>query len=170
MGSNPICGTEHYAKCLAKEEREWHEKYDSLIRKKIELFDKLICVHKTEAYDMVERLIDDAMTEEVQTRDTNYAYMVVFVQIYRAERKNNEQRFFFDYGDSLTELIDVYQQIKFWLWEMEFLQDNSASEMLGQFVLEYEISSELLRNMILVACVDKEQMKSRVRELTGKDL
>ena len=31
-------GSEAYAKLLAQEEREWHEQYDALIDRKIEIF------------------------------------------------------------------------------------------------------------------------------------
>ena len=55
--------SEAYAKLLAQEEREWHEQYDALIDRKIEIFDKLLQMHSAESYALIEKLVDDAMTE-----------------------------------------------------------------------------------------------------------
>ena len=63
-------GSEAYAKLLAQEEREWHEQYDALIDRKIEIFDKLLQMHSTESYALIEKLADDAMTENAAKRNT----------------------------------------------------------------------------------------------------
>lgn len=167
MSFDKLCGTEEYAVCLAQEEQEWHQYYDALIEKKIQLFDKLVCMHTIEAYDLIEKLIDDAMTEAVQKRNTSYAFMVIFVQIYRAEKQVNEHRFLFDCGDSLEELIAIIQQLKFYMWELEFLEEKETEEWLRQFVKHYDIRAELLRNIILMACMDKDRMKKVVGNVLG---
>ncbi len=170
MSLKDICRTEEYAIDLAKKERKWHDQYDSLIDEKIAIFNKIIRFHTAQAYDLLDKLINDPMTEEVQTKNTLYAYMVIFIQVYRAERSAGEHRVVFDYGDSLEELIDVFQQIKFWLWELEFLREKDTERILNQFVKEYAVSQELLRSMILIACMDKDGMRQKVSAITGMAL
>ena len=90
MKKQSLCGTEEYAHILAQEQAEWNQMYDEIIVQKIDMFNKLISMHTIECYDLVEKLLDDYMTIQVQKRNTNYAYMIVLLQIYRAERKKSK--------------------------------------------------------------------------------
>lgn len=83
-------GSEAYAKLLAQDEREWHAQYDALIARKIEIFNKLLQMHSAESYGLIEKLVDDTMTENVAKRNTSYAWIVIFTQIYQAEKNAGE--------------------------------------------------------------------------------
>lgn len=125
-------GSEAYAKLLAQEEREWHEQYDALIDRKIEIFDKLLQMHSAESYALIEKLADDAMTENAAKRNTSYAWIIIFTQIYQAEKNAGELWTVFDLADSLEELISIAQQVKFLLWEIIFLQEKESEELASE--------------------------------------
>lgn len=124
-------GSEAYAKLLAQEEREWHEQYDALIDRKIEIFDKLLQMHSAESYALIEKLADDAMTENAAKRNTSYAWIIIFTQIYQAEKNAGELWTVFDLADSLEELISIAQQVKFLLWEIIFCRRKSQKNCFG---------------------------------------
>lgn len=156
-------GSEAYAKLLAQEEREWHEQYDALIDRKIEIFDKLLQMHSAESYALIEKLVDDAMTENAAKRNTSYEWIVIFSQIYRAEKNAGELWTVFDLVDSLEELISIAQQVKFLLWEIVFLQEKESEELLRSFVAQYDMQPELLRNLVRISCLEPEAVMARLR-------
>lgn len=165
-----VYGSEEYAAFLEQEELEWHNNYDELIIRKLELYDRLISMHQKETYDMISQLIDDESTLVIQKRNNDYAYMVIFNQIYESEKEAGEQIFLYDYGDSLKELIAVTQQIKFYLWELEFLKEDETRILLKHFVNEFKISKTLLRNMILISCIERQEMAALLSELLDMDI
>lgn len=156
-------GSEAYAKLLAQEEREWHEQYDALIDRKIEIFDKLLQMHSAESYALIEKLADDAMTENAAKRNTSYAWIIIFTQIYQAEKNAGELWTVFDLADSLEELISIAQQVKFLLWEIIFLQEKESEELLRSFVAQYAMQPELLRNLVRISCLEPEAVMARLR-------
>lgn len=156
-------GSEAYAKLLAQEEREWHEQYDALIDRKIEIFDKLLQMHSAESYALIEKLVDDAMTENAAERNTSYAWIIIFTQIYQAEKNAGEVWTLFDLADDLENLIAIVQQVKFLLWEIVFLQEKESEELLRSFVAQYDMQPELLRNLVRISCMEPETVMARLR-------
>ena len=150
-------GSEAYAKLLARDEREWHAQYDALIARKIEIFNKLLQMHSAESYGLIEKLVDDAMTENAAKRNTSYAWIVFFTQVYRAEKKVGEL------ADNLEDLITIAQQVKFLLWEIVFLQEKESEELLRSFVAQYDMQPELLRNLVRISCLEPETVMVRLR-------
>lgn len=156
-------GSEAYAKLLAQEEQEWHEQYDALIDRKIEIFDKLLQMHSAESYALIEKLVDDAMNESVAKRNTSYAWIISFTQIYQAEKNAGEVWTLFDLADDLENLIAIVQQVKFLLWEIVFLQEKESEELLRNFVAQYDMQPELLRNLVRISCPEPETVMTRLR-------
>ena len=152
-------GSEAYAKLLAQEEREWHEQYD----RKIEIFDKLLQMHSAESYALIEKLVDDAMTENAAKWNTSYAWIIIFTQIYQAEKNAGEVWTLFDLADDLENLIAIVQQVKFLLWEIVFLQEKESEELLRSFVAQYDMQPELLRNLVRISCPEPETVMARLR-------
>lgn len=165
-----LYGTEQYAHILAQEQGEWNRVYDELIVRKIDMFNKLISMHNIECYNLVEQLLDDNMTIQVEERNTNYAYMIFFLQIYRAEKKKGEKKFVFDCGDSLEELIAIVQQLKFYIWEIEFLHEREAEDLLKQFVIQYDIQGELIRHIILLGSIQRQWMLIEIGRILELEL
>lgn len=163
-------GSEAYAKLLVQEEQEWHEQYDALIARKLEIFDKLLQMHSAESYGLIEKLVDDAMTENVAKRNTSYAWIVIFTQIYQAEKNAGEARTLFDLADNLEDLIAIVQQVKFLLWEIVFLQEKESEELLRNFVAQYDIQSELLRSLVHISCLEPEAVIERLRKDIGLNI
>lgn len=163
-------GSEAYAKLLAQEEREWHEQYDALIARKLEIFDKLLQMHSAESYELIEKLVGDAMTENVAKRNTPYAWIVIFTQIYRAEKNAGEMRTLFDFADNLQDLIAIVQQVKFLLWEIVFLQEKESEQLLRSFVAQYDMQPELLRSLVHISCLEPEAVIERLTEEVGLNL
>lgn len=156
-------GSESYAKLLARDEREWHAQYDALIARKIEIFNKLLQMHSAESYALIEKLVDDAMTENAAKRNTSYAWIVFFTLVYRAEKKVGEARTVFELADNLEDLITIAQQVKFLLWEIVFLQEKESEELLRSFVAQYDMQPELLRNLVRISCPEPETVMARLR-------
>lgn len=163
-------GSEAYAKLLAQDEREWHAQYDALIARKIEIFNKLLQMHSAESYGLIEKLVDDAMTENVAKRNTSYAWIVIFTQIYQAEKNAGEAWTLFDLADNLEDLIAIVQQVKFLLWEIVFLQEKESEELLRSFVAQYDMQPELLRNLVRISCLEPEMVMDRLRKNMGLNL
>ena len=160
-------GSEAYAKLLAQEEREWHEQYDALIDRKIEIFDKLLQMHSAESYALIEKLVDDAMTAKW---NTSYAWIIIFTQIYQAEKNAGEAWTLFDLADNLEDLIAIVQQVKFLLWEIVFLQEKESEELLRSVVAQYDMQPELLRGLVRISCLEPEMVMDRLRKNMGLNL
>lgn len=163
-------GSEQYARLLAQEESEWHVVYDEIIEKKLEIFDQLLRMHTEQSYALIETLIMDKMTLEIEKRNADYGFAVIFTQIFKAQKAVGECPYIFDYGDSLAELIEFLQRIKFCMWEIEFLHEEESEELLCQLVVQNDMKQELLRNLILIACLDRQGMREKLRTLLDMNL
>ena len=163
-------GSEAYAKLLAQDEREWHAQYDALIARKIEIFNKLLQMHSAESYGLIEKLVDDTMTENVAKRNSSYAWIVIFTQIYQAEKNAGEAWTLFDLADNLEDLIAIVQQVKFLLWEIVFLQEKESEELLRSVVAQYDMQPELLRGLVRISCLEPEMVMDRLRKNMGLNL
>lgn len=163
-------GSEQYAGLLAQEESEWHAVYDEIIEKKIEIFNQLLRMHTEESYALIETLIMDKMALEIEKRNADYGFAVIFTQIYKAQKAEGEHPYIFDYGDTLAELIEFLQRIKFCMWEIEFLHEKESEELLCQLVIQNDMKQELLRNLVLIACLDRQGMRKKLRSLLGMNL
>lgn len=120
-------------------------------------------MHSAESYGLIEKLVDDAMTENVAKRNTSYAWIIIFTQIYQAEKNAGEVRTLFDLADDLENLIAIVQQVKFLLWEIVFLQEKESEELLRSFVAQYDMQPELLRNLVRISCMEPETVMARLR-------
>ncbi|MGN0496567.1 MAG: hypothetical protein ACI4GW_10110 [Lachnospiraceae bacterium] len=158
-------GTEIYAQELAKEICIWHQTYDVLLQKKLQLIDLLLREPSEQSRKMLcDTLKESQLTREL-CRDTQFGYMVIINQVYLDEKKNGEQYTIYDKGNSIKDLIKVLNQMKFLLWELEFLKDSDTPELFKRYVCENRVSGTMLKNMILIASVDVNYMVNVVADI-----
>ena len=56
------------------------------------------------------------------------------------------------------------------MWEIEFLHEEESEELLCQLVVQNDMKQELLRNLVLIACLDRQGMREKLRTLLDMNL
>ena len=92
------------------------------------------------------------------TEVNDFAYMIVMMEIYSLETEAGANSTVFDWADSLQGVIDIIRQIKFLLWEIEFLDDMNSVGLLLGYMNEVGVSMQALEYIIYISSYDKQKI------------
>ncbi len=96
---------------------------------------------------------------------TDMAYMMLAHQIYLEEVQEGVAWTVLDGHDSIEEVVDFLQEIRFGLWRLEFEMDEEAGPRLLELLLQNQVSTRLLKYIVHVAGMDKVGLLGRLAEL-----
>ncbi len=147
--------TEEYILQEEKERLLWEEQYGGKRDKAIELTN---CALQKKDYAHIKELEDYFQDEEMVkalSEEGDIAFVMIMLDIYSAEKNAGIENVIFKWGDNLDEIIATIRQIKFLLWEMEFLRSNEAGEALVYLLHEKNISMPALEYIVFISSYDK---------------
>lgn len=141
---------------------EWNKKYLDAEKQYISAVDKLIGEGTACAYGKICGMFegtegmsaDEIMSagkipiSEFEGR-TEISYLIQAINIYYREQAAGDSVTVFDHGDSLRDIIDVMNQVRFLLWELEFFKSNEA---LAEYLKNNKISARML-SYLAEACI-----------------
>lgn len=129
--------------------KEWHDKYEILEQEALKLIDGYIAEGGEESYNAIYELFDSELPlEEFKTRN-EMSYVINAVNIYCAEQEAGADIYIFDLADSLVGLINIMNQLRFLIWEMEFEQGAvAAGAAFCQYVKDSGASVQLVLHIV----------------------
>jgi hypothetical protein len=98
------------------------------------------------------------LREHCITANQKLSYAVIFYVITATELKKRNQACFIACGNSLDELVKIFKQLEFSLWELEFDGGKQAVQRLCDMVSRYRITEEALDCAIMFASKNKDEM------------
>ncbi|MCM1171685.1 MAG: glycosyltransferase [Clostridium sp.] len=137
---------------------EWNKRYFEAEKRYISRVDVLIEEGTLDAYEKICEMFEETedMSEEemiatgkvpltVFCGRTEMSYLIQAVNIYYREQAAGETVTVFDHGNSLQDIIDVMNQVRFLLWELEFFKSD---EDLVEYLKSNKISAQMLSYLV----------------------
>ena len=95
----------------------------------------------------------------------DFAFLLVAMEIYELERDAKVENHIFYLADTLTGLIEVIRQVKFLLWEIEFLGDEESGKLLIGYLSDVGISMPAFEYIIHISSCDKKRVIGIINQL-----
>ncbi|MBD5095490.1 MAG: glycosyltransferase [Lachnospiraceae bacterium] len=160
---------------------EWNKKYLDAEKQYINRVNKLISEGTQDAYEKIcemfegtEGMTDDEMIAigkiplNVFKGRTEMSYLIQAVNIYYREQDAEASTTIFDHGDSLSDIIDVMNQVRLLLLELDFFKSD---EVLVEYVKNNKISHQMLSYLADASIGELRKVKTDVcYERSNRDL
>lgn len=146
---------------IEREEQEkliWREKYEPYLRKAYGLAKELLVTKAPQAKQKLLDFFDNKEVVAALTEVNDFAYMIVMMEIYSLETEAGVKRTVFDWTDSFQGVMDIIRQIKFLLWEIEFLDDINSVQLLLGYMKDVGVSMQALEYIIYIGSYDKQKI------------
>jgi hypothetical protein len=105
------------------------------------------------------------LREHCITASQKISYAVIFYVITATELKKRNQACFIAGGNSLEELIKIFKQLEFCLWELEFEGGEQAEQRLYNTVCRYGITAEAIYCVISFASKNKNAIINKIAKI-----
>lgn len=160
---------------------EWNKRYLEAEKQYISSVNKLIREGNADSYEKICEMFEgtEGMSEDeiiatgkipinIFEGRTELSYLIQAVNIYYRELEAGDLVTVFDHGDSLQDIIDVINQVRFLLWEMEFFKSDEA---LVEYLGNNKISARML-SYLAEPCLKelRKVMSENHYEQADKDL
>lgn len=160
-------GTEEFVREKEKQEQEWHRSYKQQEQEVLEKIEQNLALGTQEARaELLTMFRNQEFTEIYKTRNA-LAYMIVIMQVYEKEIQAGEKETILDMGRSCQELKEKYVELKFILWRIDFVKDESGKEMLLDFIRKNHATPYMIRRVIdtSVFQTHQEQMLIKLSDI-----
>ena len=158
MVENKYIQTEEY---ILKEEQQkllWEKEYGEKRDLAIGLMNESLLTKSRETRQELIDLLKDEVLVKALSEVAEIAFIFVIMDIYEAELKARVNHTILDWAGSLDEVIDIIRQIKFLLWEIEFLDSEGAGELLLGYLQDMNISMPAFEYIVFISSYDKRKM------------
>jgi hypothetical protein len=112
---------------------------------------------------------EQELREHCITASQKLSYAVIFYVITATELKNRSQACFIAGGNSLDELIKIFKQLEFCLWELEFDGGEQAEQRVYDTVCRYGITAEAMYCAISFASKDKNNIINKMAKIYSEN-
>jgi hypothetical protein len=159
MGDESYIGTyESYSKNVLQ--------YRGKAEEYVERLDKCLASKTPEAvWEYMNIANERELREHCITANQKISYAVIFRVITSAEIKKRKQACFIAGGNSLDDLVKIFKQLEFALWELEFDGGEQAEQRLYDTILRYNITEEAVYCAMAFASKNKNDMVKKVSEI-----
>lgn len=127
--------------------------------------DKYLSNKSEYGVEKVIQLMQDGQIIDYLRPHSDLAMIIMITNIYKEEIAKNTKYRIFDQVSSSEDIIFVFQQLKFYLWEAEFYDEEETKELLKQFIIMYHISGIMLRYAVEIISYDKYRMLQYIKGL-----
>lgn len=157
--------TEKFAVEEEQRENEWQEQYGSkindVVRKMNQLLQAATEQSRMELHDM---FLDKTFFEHYKQTDA-VATMYVVMQIYEREWKDHYPSTILDCGNTVEELMDYLQQMKFMLYRIDFSIDELSEQEFVTFLKKNQTSVITLETMMTTAAMRPMNLALKLEEI-----
>ena len=112
-------------------------------------------------------LIDYLSREELVKKiheNNEFCFVVIMMDILAKERDASINDNILKWADNLQGIIQVIRQVRFLLWEIEFLDSDEAVELLLGFKQDVKISTKALAHIIMISSYDRNKVLNKLRK------
>lgn len=157
--------TEKFAVEEEQRENEWQEQYGSKINDVVREMNQLLQAateqSRMELHDM---FLDKSFFEHYKQTDA-VATMYVVMQIYEREWKDHYPSTILDCGNTVEELMDYLQQMKFMLYRIDFSIDQLSEQEFITFLKKNQTSVITLETMMTTAAMRPMNLALKLEEI-----
>ncbi len=136
----------------------WEKKYGPYRDKAFMLVDECLKEKTAQSINTLMRFFENKELIKELSEVNDLAYMIVMMEMYMLELEAGVTKTVFYWSDSLQGVIDVIRQVKFLLWEIEFLDDPQSGQLLLGFLNDVGISMPAFEYIVFISSYDKEKM------------
>jgi hypothetical protein len=115
--------------------------------------------------DFIDIVSEDEFREHCIIASRKTCYAVIFSLITTQEIKRGSEYYFLLNGNSMDELVKIFKQLEFSLWELEFEGDGQAQQRVYDTVCRYGITAEAMYCTISFASKDKDNIINKVAKI-----
>lgn len=115
--------------------------------------------------DSIKKLIEMFETAEVKQyvgKDTRLSYVYLWLKIYEVENKCGIEEHIFKDRKSISELYEMWNNLKFLIWHIEFDSESNAIEQLEQYIEYSHLSYYALTIAIDTVSINRETMMKKL--------
>ncbi|MBQ8167609.1 MAG: glycosyltransferase family protein [Lachnospiraceae bacterium] len=156
--------TEEYIVQEEQYRKEWKKLYDPHRDNMIRLAEE--CLDK-KTVEAEKALIDYLSREELVKKiheNNEFCFVVIMMDILAKERDASINDNILKWADNLQGIIQVIRQVRFLLWEIEFLDSDEAVELLLGFKQDVKISTKALAHIIMISSYDRNKVLNKLRK------
>lgn len=96
------------------------------------------------------------------------SYIINAVNIYYREIDAGVKHTIFDVVACVNELIQIMNQVRFYVWELEFTNDEETGDLLCNFIEENNMSVQMLLYLMETAVLDRHLVTIKLSEIFKK--
>ncbi len=111
---------------------------------------------------LIEYLSREELIKEIH-ENNEFSFVIIMMDILAKERDAGIDDTILQWADNLTGIIQVIRQVRFLLWEIEFLDSDEAVDLLMGFKQDVKISTKALANIIMISSYDTNKVLGRLR-------
>lgn len=130
-----------------------------------ECFRECFTADKSRRLDLLKGICKELAEHGVLDSDAQFVHMNIAAYIYEQELMAGEKCTIFDIAHSLKDILDLYSEIKFLLWRIEFGRDIQAKNTLISLVSGFHLSPYYIRRVIAGVTMDKIRLLPELSEL-----
>lgn len=115
--------------------------------------------------DSIKKLLDMFVATEVKQyvgKDTRLSYVYLWLKIYEVESKCGIEEHIFKERKSIGELYEMWNDLKFLIWHIEFDSESNAIEQLEQYTEYSHLSYYALTTAIDTISINRENMMKKL--------
>lgn len=143
----------------------WEKKYGCQRDVAYELMEKCLREKSPETKHALWTFFENKELVKELSQINDFAFMVVIMEIYAMELEAGVTNSVFEWSDNLQGLIDVIRQVKFLLWEIEFLDDEESGQLLLQYIQKMGISMTAFEYLVYITSYDKKKVIGYLNQL-----
>lgn len=131
----------------------------------MELANDIFSTKKKESVERLEAFFEDEDVVKALCENNEFAFLVVVMNIYNAETEAKIIDNVFNWTDDFKFVIDIIRQVKFLLWEIEFLDVKQSATLLLKYISDVGISMVALEYLIHISSCDKAKVVNVINSL-----
>ena len=150
--------TEEYALEEEKRKKEWNQSNREYCREMVSFVNGFL---SSKSKDEENKFITYFSDEDIIKRmhgDNQLAFAMIVRDILVAERNAGVENAIIYCADTLDDMIKIIRQVKFLLWEIEFLDSTEAMDLLMRFSKNIKLSNKALAHMIVISSYDRTKV------------
>ncbi len=157
--------TEEYINQEEQYKINWKARYGSYIDEAYALATECLKTKSPDAKKNLLKFFENKELIQEISQVNDFAYIAVMMEIYSLEQDNDIQNDVFQWADDVQGMIDIIKQVKFLLWEIEFLEIKESRQLLVNFLDDVGISMRAFEYIVFISSFDKRKMVECLGEI-----
>ena len=160
--------TEEYIMLEEQYMIDWKKKYDSKLKEAESLMNRCLATKELDDLQKLMEFFEDEELVKELSEDNKFMFMVVMMNILYIELDENIKYSIIEWADNLERIIAIIRQIKFLLWEIEFLDSQESMTLLFEFLKDMNISMSAFEYIVYITSYDKEKIVKHIQDYLNK--